>query len=72
MSKLIILLLLISTSAISAEPTLQCTKEEKFPYIVTQCNDGTVTVVNTSSDIITVCSKLINGSLSCKRMSGNK
>lgn len=34
-----------------------CTKENEHPFIVIQCDDGTVTVVNVRNDRVAVCRK---------------
>lgn len=42
--------------AIAGEQS-HCTKINEYPFIVTQCDDGTVTVVNVINNRVAVCRK---------------
>lgn len=51
-----VLALFVIPAAIAGEQQ-HCIKESEYPFIVTQCDDGTVTVVNVRNDHATVCRK---------------
>ncbi|ECW2661363.1 hypothetical protein BFD64_23170 [Escherichia coli] len=51
-----VLALFVIPAAIAGEQQ-HCTKESEYPLIVTQCDDGTVTVVNVRNGRATVCRK---------------
>ncbi|EOL6297815.1 hypothetical protein [Escherichia coli] len=42
--------------AIAGEQS-HCTKINEYPFIITQCDDGTVTVVNVINNRVAVCRK---------------
>ncbi|RZN17142.1 hypothetical protein D9734_22125 [Escherichia sp. E14S1] len=56
-SKLAVLLTLLIPFVVTAGEQQHCIKESEYPFIVTQCDDGTVTVVNVRNDRATVCRK---------------
>ncbi|EEW4360269.1 hypothetical protein D9M08_22215 [Escherichia albertii] len=56
-SKLAVILTLLIPLVVTAGEQQHCTKENEHPFIVIQCNDGTVTVVNVRNDRVAVCRK---------------
>lgn len=56
-SKLAVILILLIPLTVTAGEKQHCIKESEYPFIVTQCDDGTVTVVNVRNDRVAVCRK---------------
>lgn len=55
--RLAFVLALFAPPAAMAGEQQHCTKENEHPFIVIQCDDGTVTVVNVRNDRVAVCRK---------------
>ncbi|EHM0456297.1 hypothetical protein KE940_003981 [Escherichia coli] len=56
-SKFAVIIILLIPLTVTAGEQQHCTKENEHPFIVIQCDDGTVTVVNVRNDCVAVCRK---------------
>ncbi|EDU8831998.1 hypothetical protein S679_004035 [Salmonella enterica subsp. enterica] len=56
-SKFAVIIILLIPLTVTAGEQQHCIKESEYPFIVTQCDDGTVTIVNVRNGRATVCRK---------------
>ncbi|EBK4765785.1 hypothetical protein DVC85_18100 [Salmonella enterica] len=56
-TRLVALITLFVIPAAMAADTPHCVVKEEWPLIITQCDDGTVTVANASKSKASVCRK---------------
>lgn len=63
---IIVFCVLFTCAATAADKSSQCIQaDDSYPYTVTQCADGTVTVINKSAGTIKICSKGSNSEMKC-------
>lgn len=70
MRYLFLFALVMAGQALAGDKNANCIiADDAYPFTVTQCTDGTVTVVNRADNTVKVCSKLVSGAMSCQNFS---